>query len=255
MDRSQSLAVLELEAERVLSLVETAGADALRPVPSCPGWTLEQVPNHLGRVYAMVATVLQGDPDRPPDRDRIPSRPDGQPPTEWMRERFEILMPLLREIPEDSRRWNFATGPASPVSFWWRRQMHETLIHRLDAELAVSQPITSTQPEIAADGIGDFLAVIGFRRVERAEIQPGDEMSIHLHATDAGPDAEWTIYPAHDAFAESHLKADVALRGQAWALDRWCWRRDPLHTQGPGRGLELEFFGDQQAAEEWRPTI
>jgi uncharacterized protein (TIGR03083 family) len=255
MDRPRSLAALEREAERILSLVEDAGVDGIRPVPTCPDWTLEQIPSHLGRVYAMVSTVLQGEPERPPDREKIPRRPEGQSPTEWMRARFEILVSLLRDASEDCRRWNFVTGPSSPVAFWWRRQLHETLIHRVDAELAAGQPVTPVDPEIAVDGIGDFFVMTRLRRVEGDEIASGEGMSIHLHPTDAGSDAEWTIDGASGAYAQAHLKADVALQGPAWALDRWCWRRFPLDPQAAEREGGLVLFGDRQAAEEWRPTL
>ena len=258
MDRTLALGVLEIEAERVVALVSgatsvSAGTDADDAVPTCPGWTLEQIPNHLGRVYAMVATVLQGDPMSRPERDSIPSRPEGQPPLDWMQERLHILIPLLREIPEDARCWNFATGPASPVSFWWRRQAHETLIHRVDAELAAGTPVTAADPDVAADGVGDFLAVARFREVAADDIRLGQGMTVHLHATDAGPGAEWTIDAANNTYARSHLKADVALRGPAWSLDRWCWRRDS--PAGDVGAAGLETFGDVHAADDWRPRI
>jgi uncharacterized protein (TIGR03083 family) len=258
MDRMLALSVLEIEAERILTLVSevtgvSAGINANNAVPTCPGWTLEQIPNHLGRVYAMVATVLQGDSMSPPNRDKIPLRPEGQSPNDWMRQRLHILIPLLRDVPEDTRRWNFATGPGSPVGFWWRRQAHETLIHRVDAELAAGATVTTADPEVAADGVGDFLTITGLREVGRDEIRLGQAMTVHLHATDAGPEAEWTIETANGNYARSHLKADVALRGPAWSLDRWCWRRTT--TADEVNAELLETFGDVRAADEWRPKI
>ena len=245
------MSVIEREAARIITLSEAAGlGEPDQPVPSCPGWTLQDVPAHVGRVYAMVATVLQGDPRDPPDREQIPSRPDGQLSADWMRERLAILLPMLRDVPEDSQCWNFAEGPSSPVAFWWRRQAHETLIHRVDVELAAGEPVTAAEPEVAADGIGDFLTVTGFKPVDWDEIRLGEGMTVHLHATDA--DAEWTIDTANHTYAVAHLKADVALRGEVWALDRWCWRRDGLSAREADL---LESFGDRQAADDWRPAI
>lgn len=246
MDRSAALAVVEREAARILAVA--AGADVSSRVPSCPDWSLADLLDHLGRVYAMVATVLEGAPDRPPDRDRIPRRPEEQAPADWLTERLGILLPLLRDVDEDALRWNFVNGGSSPVGFWWRRQAHETLIHRVDAEFAAGVDVVAPEPEVAADGLEDLLVVTGLRPVAWDEIRLGEGLSVHLHATDAGG-AEWTVDVENGTYAAAHLKADVAVRGMAWALDRWCWRRDTDH------GAELEIFGDPAAAESWRPAV
>lgn len=249
MDRTPALEVLEREAARVLALCGP-GADLERPVPSCPGWTLGRVAEHLGAVYAFVAAILEGPPDEPPDRERIPRRPEGQAGADWMEERLAVLLPLLREAPDDGVAWNFVSGPSSSVAFWWRRQAHETLVHRADAELAAGVAVEPVEPEVAADGVAELLENFGYRPVAWDEIRLGEGLTVHLHATDAGPHAEWTVDAANRTVAAAHLKADVAVRGTAWALDRWCWRRDTPAGEG-----ELEIFGDRPAAEEWRPTL
>jgi uncharacterized protein (TIGR03083 family) len=254
MHREAALEVLEREAGRVLEIAGDAGADMGWPVPTCPGWTFGQLVEHVGRVYAMVATAVTGDPDRPVERATIPRRPDAQAPAEWFGERLGILLPLLREVPETARAWNFVDGPGSPVSFWWRRQAHETLIHRVDAELAAGAAVGEVAPAVAADGLGDFLTLAGLRLVEWDELELGAGPTIHLHADDAGAGAgavaaEWTIDVERRTYSVAHLKADVAVRGPAWALDRWCWRRDVAADAGV-----LEIFGDRAAAEAWRPA-
>jgi hypothetical protein len=70
--------------------------------------------------------------------------------------------------------------------------------------------------------------------------------SVHLHATDVAG-AEWTLDTAARTIARRHAKGDVAIRGTAWALARWCWGR-------PVDG-EIEAFGDLAAAEAWRSTV
>ena len=37
---------------------------------------------------------------------------------------------------------------------------HETVIHRIDAELALAEPSAAIAPALAADGIDEFLTVI-----------------------------------------------------------------------------------------------
>jgi hypothetical protein len=206
----------------------------------------------------MVATAIGDGAGNAPDRELIPRRPEGQDPLDWMRERFDLLLPVLSEIPKDAARWNFIGGPRSPVSFWWRRQVHETLVHRVDAELAARAPVEGAGAELAADGIGECLLLSGFREVPAEDLQLGKSMSVHLHATDA-PELEWTVDAAGDRYASAHVKADVALRGPAWSLNRWVWRRGSVV---PGADLAhelmlpgLEALGDIRAAEEWRPSF
>ncbi len=227
-------------------------------LPTCPGWSFDDLLNHLGRVYAMVATAL-GDPaGNPPNRDLIPRRAAGQEPADWMRKRLELLMPMLREIPFDAVRWNFVGGPRSPVAFWWRRQAHETLIHRVDAELGARTPVGQSAREVAADGIAEFLFVSGFREVPDDDLDLGRGMTIHLHATDM-PEAEWTIDTSAVSYARSHVKADITIRGPAWSLNRWVWRRGSAAPESDVatalRLPELEVFGNIRAAEEWRPPF
>ncbi|MGO9197046.1 MAG: maleylpyruvate isomerase family mycothiol-dependent enzyme [Acidimicrobiales bacterium] len=256
MDRTESLDLLDSEGRRILSLLDDAEVSSGASVPTCPDWTLDDLANHLGRIYAWVATILTSDPGGPPDQNGVPKRPDGQPADEWMRDRLKNILTLLRDVPEDDLRWNFVTGPSSPVSFWWRRQAHETLIHRVDAELAAGSQITDATPGAAADGIPEFLDLTRHTRVDPQDIQLGEGLTVHLHATDAATDAEWTIDTVHRSYAPAHLKADVALRGPAWALDRWCWRRGELDGDSQlSLGDALEAFGDWRAAEESRPRI
>lgn len=255
MDRAASVEGIRTEAERILTLVEPVGARLDAPVPACPEWSVEQTVNHLGRVYAMVSEVLRGNPEDPPDRSLIPKRADSQPAPAWLRERLEIMLALLGDVPDGSLAWNFVSGPSSPVAFWWRRQLHETLIHRVDVEQAVGIPVTKAEPAVAADGIDEFLTMSGFRPVGWDEIELGEGMTIHLHATDVA-EAEWTLDTDQKVYSKAHLKADVALRGEAWAIDRWCWRRLTLGaSQGSEETGTIEAFGDVAAAEEWRPAI
>jgi uncharacterized protein (TIGR03083 family) len=256
MDRTQCLDVVEHEGRRILSFFDEPGLSSSAPVPSCPGWTLDELANHLGRVYSWVAAILECDSAGPPDRDQAAQQSEDQPPAEWMQTGLSRVVSLLRDLPEDARRWSFVTGPDSPVAFWWRRQMHETLIHRVDAELAAGSEITTPAAEIAADGIPEHLDLNRCTRVEAQDIRLGEGLTIHLHATDVESDAEWTIDTVNRTYAASHMKADVALRGPAWALDRWCWRRGDLSPDSRlFLGDEVETFGDWETAEKARPTL
>ncbi len=258
MERSFALPIIEHEVARIVEIATDPSVERSADVPTCPGWTVGDLLNHLGRVYAMVATVIGDSAGDAPDRDRIPRRPEGQDPLDWMRERFDIVLPALREVPEDAARWNFVTGPRSSVSFWWRRQLHETLVHRVDAALAGGAHVVEVPPDVAADGIAERLCLSGYHEVPGEDLEPGKALTLHLHPTDA-PEFEWTIDTSSNMYARAHVKADVALRGPVWSLNRWVWQRGsvaPGADMAPGLFLsELETFGDIRAAEEWRPAF
>ena len=150
------------------------------------------------------------------------------------------------------------TGPRSSVSFWWRRQLHETLVHRVDAELAGGAHVGEVSPVVAADGIAERLLLSGFHEVPGEDLEPGKALSLHLHGTDA-PGFEWTIDTSSDRYARAHVKADIALRGPCWSLNRWVWKRGSVaHSADLAPELllsGLETFGDVRAAEEWRPSF
>lgn len=251
VDKARALAVFEAQVSRILSILESKGTDLHAPVPSCPGWTVEDVAVHLGRVYSLVAAAVGGDPAAPPDRGRLPTRDAGEAAVSWMRRRFRVLWELLSQVPDDGLAWNFVEGVGAPVSFWWRRQVHETTVHRVDVELAVGLDVTRAEPEIAADGIDEFLLISGHRQIAWDSLVLGEAMTIHLHATDV-PDAEWTVDSGTRCYARAHLKGDVALRGPAWELAMWCWGRAGESASQSG---ELELHGDAAAAEAWRPRL
>jgi uncharacterized protein (TIGR03083 family) len=246
--------VLQGEAARVLEVAESAGDDLTMAVVACPGWDFAQLLTHLGNVYNWVGTIVEQRPETRPSSD-LPLRPEGMRAPDWMANRLGRLVPLLESTPEDALMWNFGPESPAPVSFWRRRQVHETAIHRVDAELAAGQPVTPFAPELAADGIAELLTLLRFNdttdtaAADAGDIRPRDDnvpATIHLHATDV-EGAEWTIDTSATAVTRRHSKADVAVRGSAWALDRWFWGR-------PVEG-EIETFGDPVAAEAWRASV
>ena len=112
----------------------------------------------------------------------------------------------------------------------------------------VAEAQSEVDAELAADGIEEWLELAGHRLVEWDEIDLGGvPLTVHFHASDLDG-AEWTVDSGHRSYAKAHLKADVAVRGPAWSIFRWCWGRLP-----EGDGLEL--FGDRESLEAWRPQL
>jgi uncharacterized protein (TIGR03083 family) len=162
----------------------------------------------------------------------------------WAEEQARRVLEALGAADPDANCWTFGL-PRSGL-FWFRRQALETAVHAWDGQRAVGQP-EPISPELASDGVDEFLAVMLPRQIER---QPGDwsGQSLHLHRTDG--DGEWMIRLGPGAAVSTervHDKGDVALRGPASSVYLWCVGRLP--------STELEVFGDRTVAERWTSEI
>jgi uncharacterized protein (TIGR03083 family) len=200
----------------------TEGTAPQAPVPSCPGWGVAKLLSHTGITHRWAATIVATratgpvssralDVGLPDDRAEYP---------QWLASGAAPLLSALRDAGPDTPVWSFAGQVAS--GWWARRILHETTVHRADAELAVgTEPVID--PVVAADGVDEFLASarFGSRPSQRLAEFP-DGQSIHLHATDEGlgEAGEWLISFGEDGYEwrHGHAKGSVAVRGPAGLL-------------------------------------
>ncbi|QEN12260.1 maleylpyruvate isomerase family mycothiol-dependent enzyme [Mycolicibacterium sp. ELW1] len=228
-------------------------ADLSIPVPTCPEWTLEQLMRHVGRGDRWCAQIVAEQ-----SMDFIDPRTveGGKPPAgrdneiAWLQAGPQQLIDAVAATGAQTPVWTFL-GPR-PAAWWIRRRLHEVVVHRADAAIALGVDYT-VDPALAADAITEWL--------ERVEIQAdeegpaggdrpvADEHSIHLHATDPGlgEAGEWTILGRPDGIAveQGHGKATVALRGPARDLLLAVVRRRTVAEEG------LEVFGDAGVWDTW----
>jgi uncharacterized protein (TIGR03083 family) len=221
------------------------------PIPTCPDWGLRQLATHVGRVHRWVAEMTG---TRSPQAIPFRQVPDGRYPDDrgeqaaWLRAGARRVIDAVGAAGEDAV-WTFAgTGPAS---LWARRMAHETLVHRVDAQLAAG-----TEPEIdpvlAADAIDEFLGLLIGRGHQNADpavlaLPPGAIM--HLHASDDGLDGagEWLVRQGADGISvePGHGKGDVAVSGPAASLLLMLVRRRPATSQ------DLTVYGEQELLSGW----
>jgi len=200
--------------------VRLSGHDA--PVPSCPDWTVRGLADHLGGVHRW-CTVTVGNPGTKLKRRgaTTPPMPDDEGEVAlWLLEGAAALVQAIRDAGDDTLVGGF--GTMVPVSFWARRQCHETLVHRADAELAAGRPLLAdVDPVIAADAVDEHLAMVVMGAARREGLR-ADGATLHLHATDEGlGDAgEWVVTLGADGptIEHAHRKSDTAVRGPARAL-------------------------------------
>ncbi|MEU3347796.1 maleylpyruvate isomerase family mycothiol-dependent enzyme [Streptomyces sp. NPDC006700] len=239
-----------------LRALVTSGADLSSTVPTCPDWTLEQLLRHVGGALrlteALVRTRAQENipgTDIPlaggPEEQGDPAALDA-----WLAETGRILVEALREAGPDAKVWTWAG--ILDAGFWARRMTNEITIHRADAALTAGLPY-EVAPDVAADAVDEWLQIV--QLIQRSKRRPGVQelhgpgRSIHLHATDAGPElnAEWVVELTEDGvvWRRGHEKATVALRGPLTSVLLAFYNRLPLDSPG------LEVLGERELLESW----
>ena len=244
MDRSITIDAVDLESSRFLVAVSAGAVPLDRSVVTCPGWDVAQLVGHLGYIYGRVAFVMSTKTTKAPDRSKLPTAPEGEACLGWFAEQREAMLAALEVADDGTQVWNWTANSPGPASFWVRRMAHETLIHRVDAELAQGTQPSNASSEVAADTVAEFFELM-LPLFEDALAEAGATGSLHLHATDV-TGAEWTLNPRGDGplVTLEHAKADVALRGSAFDLACWVWGRLPTSR--------LELYGDAQVADRFR---
>lgn len=231
MDPTEHRAALLAEARRIAAVPPTAlGA----PVAACPGWDVQRLIGHLGRVHHWAAAHLASDPASDEEVSGGPRPPTGDAILPWYRESVDLLVAELDRHDPDAPARTFA-GPAD-ARFWFRRQAHEVAVHRWDLEDAVAPgEAAPIDPALAADGLDEWLGFFVPRFLARHDRIPPDLVgaTVHVHCTDEGlvPGAgEWLLRLTEDGseLERAHAKGDAALRGPASDLLLVAWHRLPL---------------------------
>lgn len=178
---TRAAALVEREAGRL--------AAALRPealavvVPGCPGWTLADLARHTGGVHRWATAALGTAPDGSPGDEPAGPQDDDAVPA-WFADGAQELVAALASTSPAAPCWTFAAHEApATASFWARRQVHETALHRWDAECAVAgaglaaapDPATWVEEDVAADGVAEVADVMAPRQVRlgRTSALPG----------------------------------------------------------------------------------
>lgn len=207
-----------------------------RRVPTCPDWSALDLAHHLTAVQSFWADVVSGPLLSDEDVEQV-SEP----------ERAASLSAQLIDLRSASARLAgalAASRPSTPawtwsaeqtVGFTYRRQAHEALVHRLDAELTAGLR-TAMDPTLATDGVDEALRVMFGGCPPWGRITPTDGPPIQVRASDTG--ASWLISPARftgtDAEGISHDEPDIVVAqddlvapAAAWvtgtAEDLLCW--------------------------------
>ena len=250
------MAAIREQSERFLEAL--AGIDPHAPVPSCAGWTAADLLWHLGVVQHFWAEVARGATE---DVVVPPQRPDDAAAlgTLVARSGTELLGALAGREPSD-KTWSWHPDGGT-VAWLTRRQAHEALIHRVDAELTAGLDVRPPSAELALDGVDEVLSLVdgvpawgafapdGLRLLITSSNLPGRWLIVLGRFTGTGPDSG----KVHDLDAAVVSRVaddagsgpvDAEVTGHAWDLDRWLW--------GRGDADELEITGSAQIVDRVR---
>src|SRR5689334_22834671 len=159
LDFSTYLDHIRAESRRFHDVL--ADCDPAAPVPSCPEWTATDLLWHLVCVQDWWSWCIENRPKSPhTDGYEEPERPASYGDMlEQHAATFGRLVSALEQADpkEEAYTWK---DDEQTVGFTYRRQAHEALIHRVDAELAAGVEIAEIDARLAADGVDEVLAVM-----------------------------------------------------------------------------------------------
>lgn len=259
LDRDAYLSAVRSESDRFREVLGACDPDAR--VPGCPDWSAADLLWHLATVQRWWAEVVAARPARPEQTD--PPRPTAYADLlarfdQWS---AELSDALVAAAPQE-QAWNWSDDHT--VGFILRRQAHEALVHRVDAEQAAGVPST-LDARLAADGVHECLDVMYGGCPPWGTWTPG-ESTVRIDATDTSdqvwvrfgtfsgtdPDSGRTYEGEEDfhvveAPADPDEEPDVVVDGPAAALDLWLWDR--------GDDADLSVVGDRAVVARFRDVV
>lgn len=231
-NRPDSAFLLEaLRTEAAALRAAAAAGDPTADVPTCPGWTLEDLLRHLVRVFDRIAGRTTGTAATSGASDvGVQDELSGAAVFEAYDAGLERLTAMLANLDQDTE---VASGWAGsrPGWFWQRRAAVEMAIHRWDAQAAsgTTTPIGARLASYGVDEVFDALLPAGRRA------GPDDlEGVVRLAATDAG--TRWVVRIRGAAFSlldtntmlDPGPGAQAAADGSASDLLLALWGRIPI---------------------------
>lgn len=252
---------LARESARFADVLRAAPADAR--VPTCPDWDAQDLLWHLAEVQWFWGTIVRENITQTDVAQGLKQgRPADRKAVSTFYERVSNdLHRVLTDTPPETTAWTWSEDRT--VGFIRRRQAHEALIHRVDAEITAGNR-TSMDAALSADGVDEALRVMYGGIPAWGSFASADGRTVRFQATDTrqswfvelgrftgtDPDTDQTydepdIHPAeHD---DPQRVAAATITGTAADLDLWLWRRPTLG--------ELTHTGDHEVVDQLESII
>ncbi|HUZ52774.1 MAG TPA: maleylpyruvate isomerase N-terminal domain-containing protein [Streptosporangiaceae bacterium] len=232
-----------LARESALFAHAIGGTAAGTQVPSCPDWTADDLLWHLAEVQWFWGTIVGQGVDGAGAGALAPSRPEDRAALMdfYLSVSGELGTALASAAPE-TPAWTWSDDKT--VGFIIRRQAHEAMIHRVDAELTAGHRRSHLDPALSADGVDEALRIMyGGDLPVWGTLVPGDARTLRISATDTGDSWFVTLGQFSGTDPEDQKSYDrpgiqvtgtdpgtpaaATVRGTADDLDCWLWHRPP----------------------------
>jgi len=217
------------------------GAASDARVPTCPDWDADDLLWHLGEVQWFWGTVVREGVDA--EGAGAVAQPRPKPRAALMDFYLTASTDLgkaLTSANPESHAWTWSDDKT--VGFIIRRQAHEALIHRVDAELTAGQRRSLMDPQLSADGVDEALRIMyggdlpawgtfapdGSRTVRVQATDTGDSWFVTLgrfSGTDPDDNKSYDQQAVQVARIDPGGQAAATVRGTAADLDCWLWHR------------------------------
>ena len=243
--------------ERLAECARAAGSDA--SVPTCPGWTVTSLVEHVGQTQHWVAEIIER---RITDPTQLPTEMAVLPtdPREWqawLSDSAARAAAACSDAALEASVFNPAGDDRTGARFWLHSLLNEAVIHGFDAAAAAGQDY-DVDADIAAGLVTNHLAMLtsptwAVQRPDSAAAMRGTGQTLHWHATDEpglGDSGEWHLERHSDGvrWRPHHGTADVTVHGPAKSLLLVMTRRIPLTGEHVDH---VTIDGDVDLARHW----
>jgi len=245
---------LQDHTEGLAECAGAAGSDA--SVPTCPGWTVTDLVQHVGQTQHWVAEIIERritDPtELPTEMVELPADPQAWPA--WLSASAARLTAACSDAALVAEVFNAAGDNRTGAQFWLHGQLNEAVIHGFDAAAAAGRDY-HVDADVAAGLITNHLTMLtsptwAAQRPESTAAMSGAGETLHWHATDEGGSGEWHIerHPDGVRWQPRHGTADVTVQGPAKSLLLVLTRRLPLTGE---QADHVTIDGDVELARHW----
>ena len=216
---------------------------------TCPDWTLSELALHVGRAHRWAQHIIETRAQKPIDMSAVDM---GLPATTtrygaWLCSGATAFSAAVQFAGIRTPVWSWSDDQS--VGFWLRKITHDTIIHRIDAELTVGlRP--SLSPQMASDGVAKSLlaAITTLSTVGHPdpifEGLPGSNSPCSSRPPTPPMKLPLrTSMPEGVRWTSGRGEADAIVRGSAFDLLLALYRRAPIHV--------VDVMGDESLVVHW----